>query len=284
MSNSYFEDSKKNSVLLATLKWYAAMGVDTAQDAEAIDWLGRGDNPPLSVSKFVKNIVISDHNIKTPSFFSKKSSSSHLSADSHSNNDKVVDLQVPSFDAQTLQTLQHALMQFDGCGLKLTATRLCFSRGTNNARVMVIGEAPGRDEDLSGQPFVGRAGQLLDKMLNAIDLDENTVYYTNIVYWRPPGNRTPTSQEILACRPFLERQIDLVAPDVILAAGGLAAKEILRTSDGIMKLRGKWGTYSTSNGSTVRVMPTLHPAYLLRTPASKLLAWRDLMALKEVIS
>ena len=145
---------------------------------------------------------------------------------------------------------------------------------------MIIGEAPGRDEDLAGKPFVGRAGQLLDKMLAAIGLSEAEVHITNIVYWRPPGNRTPTPQEALACRPFLERQIELVAPKVLVAVGGSAAKEVLGAAEGIMRLRGKWREVQIGDRA-VPAIATLHPAYLLRTPAAKQLAWIDLLQIKS---
>lgn len=148
---------------------------------------------------------------------------------------------------------------------------------------MLIGEAPGRDEDIAGKPFVGRAGQLLDKMLSAIELGEGDVHITNVVYWRPPGNRTPTPQEALACRPFLERQIELVAPDFIVALGGAAAKEVLGVTEGIMRLRGKWRQITIA-GKTLPVLATLHPAYLLRTPAAKQLAWKDLLSIKGKLS
>ncbi len=184
--------------------------------------------------------------------------------------------------ASSIDALGAALSRFEGCGLKATAKNLCFYRGAPQARVMIIGEAPGREEDLAGQPFVGPAGRLLDKMLAAIGLDETTVHITNIVYWRPPGNRTPTPQEAQACRPFLERQVELVAPDIVVALGGAAAKNLLDTTEGIMRTRGKWSerTFGTRR---VRMLATLHPAYLLRTPASKRLVWRDLLALKAAL-
>jgi uracil-DNA glycosylase len=169
---------------------------------------------------------------------------------------------------------------FDGCALKRTAKSLCFARGREDARLMLIGEAPGRDEDLSGKPFVGRAGQLLDRMLEAIGLTEEHVYITNTVYWRPPGNRTPTPAEVEACAPFLARQIELLAPQVLVLLGGAAAKTILGTTEGIMRLRGKWLNYSC-DGRDIATLATLHPAYLLRTPADKRLAWRDLLMVKE---
>jgi len=184
--------------------------------------------------------------------------------------------------AGTLEELQALLAAFDGCGLKATAKNLCFYRGAGKTRLMLIGEAPGRDEDLAGKPFVGRAGQLLDKMLAAIGLGEADVHITNIVYWRPPGNRTPTPQEAQVCRPFLERQVELVAPDLVLLLGGAAAKEVLGVADGIMRVRGKWREL-TLGARTVRALATLHPAYLLRTPSAKRLAWRDLLAVKGAL-
>jgi DNA polymerase len=184
--------------------------------------------------------------------------------------------------ANSLDALRAMLAGFDGCALKATAKNLCFYRGAAQSRLMLIGEAPGRDEDLQGKPFVGRAGQLLDKMLAAIGLSEADVHITNIVYWRPPGNRTPTPQEAQVCRPFLERQVELVAPDFVLLVGGAAAKEILGLTDGIMRLRGKWRDV-TLGARKVRALATLHPAYLLRTPAAKRLAWRDLLAVKAAL-
>jgi uracil-DNA glycosylase len=180
--------------------------------------------------------------------------------------------------AATLEALATQLGGFDGCSLKATAKNLCFYRGAPKAPVMLIGEAPGRDEDLEGKPFVGRAGQLLDKMLAVIGLGETLVHITNIVYWRPPGNRTPTPQEAQVCRPFLERQVELVAPDIVVLLGGAAAKHVLEVAEGIMRIRGKWRDVEIG-AVRVRAMATLHPAYLLRTPAAKRLAWRDLLAI-----
>ena len=185
--------------------------------------------------------------------------------------------------AQSLAELHAALSSFDGCGLRATAKSLCFYRGSEHARLMLIGEAPGRDEDLEGRPFVGPAGQLLDRMLAAIGLEEQDVHITNVVYWRPPGNRTPTPQETEVCRPFLARQIELVAPAIILCLGGAAAKQVLDVQEGIMKLRGKWLAYQ-AGGTPVRSMATLHPAYLLRSPAAKRLVWRDLLAVREALA
>jgi uracil-DNA glycosylase family 4 len=182
--------------------------------------------------------------------------------------------------AATLAELEALLAQFEGCALKRTAKSLCFARGSASARVMLIGEAPGRDEDIQGKPFVGRAGRLLDRMLEAIGLGEEHVYITNTIYWRPPGNRTPTPQEVEACAPFLARQIEILSPDVMVLLGGAAAKSILGVTEGIMRLRGKWKLYRSSDRD-IPTLATLHPAYLLRTPEAKRYAWRDLLMLKE---
>jgi DNA polymerase len=182
--------------------------------------------------------------------------------------------------AGTLAELEALVARFEGCALKRTAKSLCFARGRDGARVMFIGEAPGRDEDLQGKPFVGRAGQLLDRMLGAIGLGEDSVYITNTVYWRPPGNRTPTPEEVEACAPFLARQIALNAPDVLVLLGNAAAQSLLGLNQGIMRLRGKWFTYA-SGAREIAVLATLHPAYLLRNAEDKRLAWRDMLALKE---
>lgn len=181
-----------------------------------------------------------------------------------------------------LDELRQALAAFDGCSLKLTATQLVFADGTPGSRVMFVGEAPGRDEDLEGLPFVGRSGQLLNRMLAAIGLKRDDVYIANVVPWRPPGNRTPTPQETAICRPFIERQIELADPDFLVLLGAAAAKELLDTADGILKLRGRWRDYQTGR-RTIRAMATLHPAYLLRQPLQKRLAWRDFLALKAAL-
>lgn len=181
--------------------------------------------------------------------------------------------------AGSLDELRDILSRFEGCGLKRTAKSLVFSDGNPAGRLMLIGEAPGRDEDIAGKPFVGRSGQLLDKMLLAIGLSRNDVYVANVIPWRPPGNRTPSPQETEICRPFIERQIELAAPDVLVLLGGASAKQILRTQEGITRLRGKWRTYEAGERS-IPTLATLHPAYLLRQPPQKRLAWRDFLEIK----
>ncbi len=185
-------------------------------------------------------------------------------------------------EARTLEDLRHILEGFEGCALRFTAKNLCFADGNPKARVMFVGEAPGAEEDIQGKPFVGRAGRLLDKMLEAIGLDRSTAYITNVVYWRPPGNRTPTPQETQICRPFIERQIELADPDVLVLLGGAAAKELLGRSEGILKMRGKWFDFDTGK-RTIKAIATLHPAYLLRQPAQKKLAWRDFLSIRKAL-
>ena len=182
--------------------------------------------------------------------------------------------------ASTLDELRQQLADFDGCNLRMTAKNLVFADGNPEADLMLVGEAPGRDEDLEGLPFVGRSGQLLDRILAAIGLDRQSAYIANVIPWRPPGNRTPTPQETEICRPFIERQIELARPKVLVTLGGPSAKLLLRTSDGILRLRGKWGIHTTASQVAIPTMPTLHPAYLLRNPAHKKLAWRDFLEVK----
>jgi uracil-DNA glycosylase len=186
--------------------------------------------------------------------------------------------------ALDLDALRAAYERFDGCALKRSATRLAFSDGAPDARLMLVGEAPGAEEDRTGRPFVGRAGQLLDRMLVAIGLDRTKVYIANVVPWRPPGNRTPTPQEVAICMPFLQRQIALVDPDILVALGGAAAQALFGLKDGIMRTRGVWRTYGVESAGglkNIAALATLHPAYLLRTPAAKRLAWRDLREIRK---
>ena len=184
--------------------------------------------------------------------------------------------------APTLEVLRELLEKFDGCALKSTASRLVFADGNPKARVMFVGEAPGRDEDIEGLPFVGRSGKLLDRMIAAIGLDRSKAYIANVIPWRPPGNRTPTPQETQICLPFIQRQIELVDPDVLVTLGNPSTQTLLSTHDGIMKTRGKWFDYDTGT-RTIRAMATFHPAYLLRNPIEKRFVWRDLLAIKKAL-
>jgi uracil-DNA glycosylase family 4 len=184
--------------------------------------------------------------------------------------------------AGDLAQLEAAIAAFDGCELKRQgASRAVFARGEPDAPVMVIGEGPGVEEDAQGAPFVGRAGKLLDKMLAAAGLT-GRVFITNTVFWRPPGNRTPSPAEQAACAPFVERAIALVRPKLLLLAGGASAKHMLNTSEGILSLRGRWFEWKSEDGALeLPALPTLHPAFLLRQPAAKKKAWEDLLRLTE---
>jgi DNA polymerase len=184
--------------------------------------------------------------------------------------------------AGSLEELRAALARFEGCGLKATATTLVFADGAPGARVMLVGEAPGREEDREGKPFVGRSGQLLDRMLGAIGLDRTRAYISNVLPWRPPGNRTPTPEEVQLCLPFIRRHIELAAPEVLVMLGGASVAALTGRTEGILKLRGRWLDYD-AGGRTIRALPTLHPAYLLRNPIAKREAWRDLLAVKRAL-
>ena len=184
--------------------------------------------------------------------------------------------------AASLEILRDMLEKFDGCALKSTATRLVFADGNPKARIMLVGEAPGRDEDIEGLPFVGRSGKLLDRMIAAIGLDRTKVYIANVIPWRPPGNRTPTPQETQICLPFIQRQIELVDPDILVTLGNPSTQTLLSTREGIMKTRGRWLNYDTGTRS-IRAMATFHPAYLLRSPSYKRLSWQDLRAIAKAL-
>jgi uracil-DNA glycosylase len=255
----------EDKALHALLAWYEAMGVDEAIGEEPVDRFAAVEREtPIAPATLGRQRPKEDVR-------ALPSRPAGAPAD-----------RATTGAAATLAELEALVARFEGCSLKRTAKSLCFARGSAEAKVMMIGEAPGRDEDLQGKPFVGRAGQLLDRMLAAIGLGEAEVYITNTVYWRPPGNRTPSPEEVEACAPFLARQIELLSPRVLVLLGGAATKTILGTSEGIMRLRGKWLTYACTVGE-VPVLATLHPAYLLRNPAAKRYAWRDLLMLKAAI-
>ena len=193
--------------------------------------------------------------------------------------------QAAVLSARELATLKEALARFDGVSLSKTATNLVFADGNPKAKVMLVGEAPGADEDRLGLPFVGVSGQLLDRMMAAIGLDRTSFYITNVCLWRPPGNRKPTDLELAAQKPFVERHIELVAPKVLVLVGAAAAHGLLGTTEGITRLRGRWFQYQPgSSEQAIPALPIFHPAYLLRQPAQKRETWRDLLKLREVLS
>ena len=185
--------------------------------------------------------------------------------------------------AANLDDLRKLLENFEGCALRNTATQLVFADGNPEGRVMFVGEAPGHEEDISGRPFVGRSGKLLDRMMEAIGLDRTKVYIANVVPWRPPGNRTPTPQETSTCLPFIRRQIELANPDILVCLGGPSMQTLLGTKDGITRMRGRWFPFDTGTRE-IRAMATFHPAFLLRSPLQKRFAWRDFLALKKALA
>ncbi len=186
--------------------------------------------------------------------------------------------------AQTLDDLKALVESFDGCALKFSANSTVFGYGNPKAEVMIIGEAPGADEDRIGEPFVGRSGHLLDKMLQAVNLPREDCYITNILPWRPPGNRTPTDGEVAVCLPFLYRQIELIKPKVILLLGASAANAVLDNHDSISQMRGRFMEYTTANGEKIAALATFHPAYLLRSAGQKAKAWNDFLRLQNKLA
>lgn len=186
-------------------------------------------------------------------------------------------------NVKTLEELKKAMAEFDGCALKKTAMNLVFSDGNPEADVMLIGEAPGADEDRQGKPFVGQSGQLLRRIFGFIGLGIDKLYISNVLPYRPPGNRQPTPMEIAMFHPFLEKHIELVNPKCVILVGGTSAKALLDTKEGITKLRGRWLELTLSDGKSLKAMATYHPAYLLRSPSRKREVWKDMLNLKDCL-
>lgn len=280
MDAPHFDASPEQ--LLALLRWYTEMGVDAVVGNVAPDRFGAPE-PAVSPTPAIA-APRSAPRERSPFPGRPEIAASPRPAEGAllSASEAVASARDAAAQAKTLDELQALLDAFEGCGLKKTASRLVFADGNPAARVMMVGEAPGADEDRSGVPFVGRAGQLLDRMLRAIGLDRTQVYIANVVPWRPPGNRTPTPQEVAACLPFVRRQVELAGPDFLIFLGGSAMQALLATKDTILRSRGRWLDYPL-DGRTVRAMAMLHPAYLLRQPGQKGLAWRDLRALRAAL-
>jgi uracil-DNA glycosylase family 4 len=264
------KDAERDQQVLGALRWFAAMGADEAIGVSPCDWFALRPPKPMAPQPEVET--------RAAPIVPERAQPAHTISPAPERYAPQAALDLSAIG--DLGALRAAAAAFDGCALKRTAKNLCFARGNPAARLMLIGEAPGRGEDLQGVPFVGRAGQLLDRMLGAIGLGEDDVYITNIVYWRPPGNRTPSEAEAEACRPFLTRQIELVQPDMIVLLGAAAAKHMLGTAEGIMRVRGKWKKLKVGAHECM-ALATLHPAYLLRNPLAKRLAWRDLLSVQD---
>ncbi len=288
------------------LAWYRAAGVEDAVGDDAIDWFQRGDVRPGAAFE-LSDAIAGGRRASAPAMAttershspapSKRQAPTTAPPDSERGgadtpaarqfpntppDEAVMAARTAARGASSLDELRRALEGFNGCALKATAKNLCFFRGPPRARLMIIGEAPGREEDLAGSPFVGPAGKLLERMLTSAGISEGQVHITNTVYWRPPGNRTPSPQETQTCRPFLDRQIELVEPEIIALLGGAAANTVLGIAGGITRLRGTWREVDIGERK-FKVMASLHPAFLLRTPAYKRQAWRDMLAIADAL-
>lgn len=256
------------------LSWYAEMGVTEALDEEPHDHFS--EPAPLPAQRPFATLAGRVPGGAPPP------ASRPIAAAATAPDDATLTARALAREAHTLDELRAALATFEGCALKATAKNLVFADGNPEGRVMMVGEAPGADEDRLGLPFVGRSGQLLDRMLAAIGLTrKDDVYIANLLPWRPPGNRTPTPQEVAICLPFIQRQIELANPEILICIGGPSAQGLLGFK-GILASRGKWVEYDTGS-RRIRAMATLHPAYLLRQPLQKRLVWRDLRALKTAL-
>tara|TARA_B100000674_G_C37956476_1_gene969871 strand:+ start:1930 stop:2769 length:840 start_codon:yes stop_codon:yes gene_type:complete len=270
---NYTDRSKLNSA--QALKWLVDMGADEITSDTPINRFviqPQNNNPKIkdTATRIVQPV---DEPVSRPAPVGKNqmapSEGAHYAAS-------------VAAAAKDIKKLRAAVEQFEGCALKFTATTTVFSDGNPNADLMIVGEAPGVEEDKRGRPFVGASGVLLDKILHSIDLDRSKdCYITNVLFWRPPGNRSPTNSEIAACLPFVWRHIELKNPKVIILLGGTASKTILNTQEGIMRLRGKWSNIQLANTKReIPCMPTFHPSFLLRQPNQKREAWRDFRAVK----
>jgi uracil-DNA glycosylase len=259
---------------LALLRWYVEMGVDEAIGDEPVNRLAPRVPPRASAIRPAQPEAAPPQSVRAVA-------ASPPAAFADSLGEAAQSARLLAARADTLAALEASIAGFDGCALKRTATNTVIADGNPAAPVMIIGEAPGADEDRIGRPFVGRAGQLLDRMLAAIGLDREGVLITNVIYWRPPGNRTPTTDEIAACVPFVLRHVALVRPKVLVLAGGTAARALLPPGPGITRLRGRWFDLAVPGlDQPVPTLPMFHPSFLLRAPERKREAWRDLLALR----
>ena len=252
------------------LRFYLDCGVDECTDDIALDRLALTEKAEvLPLAKALANILPATATIPEP-----MAAGGTLEA--------LADARTLAASAHSLDDLRDKINAFQGLAIKRTASQIVFADGITGAKIMLVGEAPGADEDRLGRPFVGVSGQLLDRMLAAIGLDRaSNVYISNVINWRPPGNRAPSDAEIALSLPFIERHIELANPALLVFVGGVAAKALMQTNQGITRLRGRFVDYQTANmARSIPAMPLFHPAYLLRSPAQKGLAWADLLALK----
>jgi DNA polymerase len=267
--------------LVALLRWYIDQGVDEAIDEEQVDRFAAPPPAPAAPVAAAARASSTRPAAPTPPRSPVPSPVARAPVPIESPQ-LVEDARALAESCNTLAELEAAVRAFEGCALKRTAKNTVFADGTPGAPVMIVGEAPGADEDRLGKPFVGVSGQLMDRMMAAIGLTRDGGFYiTNILFWRPPGNRTPTVAEQAMCLAFTRRHIELARPKVLILAGGTSVKAVLDTTEGITRMRGKWVGYRLGDGTELPTMPTFHPAYLLRTPASKRLSWLDLLAVDK---
>lgn len=259
--------------------WYVRMGVLDSLDEIGASHYGTIEGATSAPARIREPAALPSLPLPAPA---RPGAPARGGAASREGRDRIAHARAIAAACSSLAELEAALDRFDGCALKETATRLCFADGDPNSPLMLIGEAPGAEEDRQGKPFVGPSGQLLERMLAAIGLERSRVWITNIIFWRPPGNRPPTTTEVAICQPFLERQIELLRPRLILFLGGSAARALLEVNDGVTKLRGRRFTYRPPGSRTpVPAFVTFHPAYLLRQPLHKRLVWRDMLSLQQ---
>ncbi len=262
------------------LDFYAAAGVDAALGEVAVDRLAPAQASAAEVATAARQTTSSPPLLRPEP--SQRAPDFALAPAPASPDIAVMAARETARSAATLDDLRDLLTQFEGCALRTTAKQLVFADGNPAARVMFVGEAPGRDEDIAGLPFVGRSGKLLDLMIAAIGLDRTSAYIANVIPWRPPGNRTPTPQETQICLPFTLRQIELANPDILVCLGGPSSQTLLGVKEGIKRTRGRWFTFHTGTRE-IRAIATFHPAYLLRSPLEKRFAWRDLLAIRKAL-
>lgn len=261
---------------VATLQWYIDAGVDEASDDTPRNYFAMPEPEP-QIPAMPQPVIRPQLEKPQPAPAAALPIHSSVAA-SISEARRLADA------VQTLDELREAVRSFEGCAIKKTATNTVFGDGNPASKLMLIGEAPGADEDIKGIPFCGVSGKLLDKMLAAIQYDRTKYYITNTLFWRPPGNRQPNADELAACRPFVEKHIALIDPDLLVLVGGVAAKSLLGTEQGITRLRGKNYTYRTPyKDKDYNVAIIYHPSYLLRTPTAKRVTWQDLLTIKQTM-
>ena len=286
-SQTFLQKNADNLTPVEILRWHLDAGVDETIGEESQNRFGATQSAPVQapVQAEVRAEVRAEASTPAPT-------PAPISAPVP----EKVNIKTPGHDqalksavkiaaaANSIDELKLALEQFDGCNLKKTATNLVFGDGNQSAKVVLIGEAPGADEDRQGVPFVGASGKLLDKMLASINLSRSDIFISNTVFWRPPGNRTPNAGEIAVCQPFVERMIELIDPEILITVGGPATHSLLAQQGSVSKLRGKWFTYETPRMSRPIIATAIyHPAYLLRSPAMKRPTWHDLIEIRKKI-